>query len=91
MSTSAIRRALKMRKYTYKNLILLHDLNIESNESMEIVLREMFGRRLIYISTDEVVFKGGKMRSRKWPPESENMLYLRWNLNAKIMHGVVLT
>ena len=30
------------------------------------------------------------MRSRKWTPERKNMLYLRWNLNAKIMHGVVL-
>ena len=25
-----------------------------------------------YILTDEVVFKGGRMRSRKWTPESEN-------------------
>ena len=31
----------------------------------------MFGRRLIYISTDEVVFEGRKMRNRKWTPESE--------------------
>ena len=45
---------------------------------------------LKYIFTDEVVFKGGKMRSRKWTPESKNLLYLGWNLNAKLMHGVVL-
>ena len=30
----------------------------------------MFGRRLIYIFTDEAVFKGGII-SRKWTPESE--------------------
>ena len=33
MSTSTIRRALKMRKYTYKNKYCYNDLNIESNES----------------------------------------------------------
>ena len=37
-STSTIRRALKMRKHTYKNKYCYNDLNIESNESKRIVL-----------------------------------------------------
>ena len=39
VSTSTIRRALKIRKYTYKNKYWSNDLNIESNENKKIVLR----------------------------------------------------
>ena len=39
VSTSTIRRALKMRKYTCKNQYCNNNLNIESNESKKIVLK----------------------------------------------------
>ena len=37
-----------------------------------------------YIFTDEVVFKGGKMRSRKWTPESEKYVISAMKPKCKV-------
>ena len=73
VSTSTIRRVLKMRKYTYKKPNIA-TMILKSNQMKE---RKLFWEKYLeedwskYIFTDEVVFKGGKMRSWKWTPESE--------------------
>ena len=72
-STSTIRRALKMRKYTYKKTNIV-TMILTSNHMKA---RKFFWEKYLeedwskYIFTDEVVFKGEKIRSRKWTPESE--------------------
>ena len=92
VSTSTIRRALKMRKYTYKKPNIA-TMILTSNQMKA---RKLFWEKYLeedwskYLFTDEVVFKGGKMRSRNGLQKVKNMLYLQWNLNAKLMHEVVL-
>ena len=44
-----------------------------------------------YKFTNEVVFKGRKWEAENGLQKARNMLYMRWNLNAKIVHWVVLT
>ena len=46
------------------------------------IVRKLFWEKCLeedwskYILTDEAVFKGKKIRSRKWAPKTKNMLYV---------------
>ena len=86
VSTSTIRRALKMRKYTYKKSNIA-TMILTSNQMKA---RKLFWEKYLeeewskYKFTDEVVFKGGKMRSRKWTPESEKYVISAMKPKCKV-------
>ena len=86
VSISTIRRALKMRKYTYKKpniatMILTSNQMKAKKLFWEKYLEEDW---LKYIFTDEVVFKGEKMRNRKWTPESEKYVISAMKPKCKV-------
>ena len=86
VSTSTIRRELKMRKYTYKKPNIA-TMILTSNQMKA---RKLFWEKYLevewskYKFTDEVVFKGGKMRSRKWTPESEKYVISAMKPKCKV-------
>ena len=58
--------------------------------SNQIKARKLFREKYLeevwskYIFTDEVVFKGGKIRSRKWTPESEKYVISAMKPKCKV-------
>ena len=85
VSTSTIRRALKMRKYTYKKSNIA-TMILASNQMKA---RKLFWEKYLMEDWSKYIywwscFKGGKMRSIKWTTESEKYVISAMKPKCKV-------